>query len=123
MKKIIVLSVLVSFLIGCSGTYIAKAPTDVFVTKGDLTKAYTPIAAIQSKTMAIYLFGIGSVPLFGTPKPEDQLNDVINKMLVPQARKLGANAIIGLEYDVTLPCFPFMLYRINVAKGMAVKTK
>jgi len=122
MKKFLSLVVLVSFLVGCSGTYIAKSPTDVFVTKGDLTKAYTPIAAIQSKTLAIYLLGIGSVPLFGTPSPDDQLNDVVNKMLVPKARKLGANAIICLEYDVQVPSFPLM-FQWNMAKGMAVKIK
>ena len=122
MKKIIAVCLLLSFLVGCSGTYIAKPTPGIRVLRGDVPHTqYTEIALIESERLNFYLFGIEAVKI-ASPEASDQLNDVVNNMLVKRAKKLGANAIINVENDVSVPYFPFCFYKAE-AKGLAVKLK
>ncbi len=119
MKKIIAVCLLLSFLVGCSATYVAKPVSGVKVLRGDAPVGkYTPVALIESERLNFYLFGIEAVKI-ASAENKDQLNDVVNNMLVKEAKKLGANAIINVESDVSVPHFPFCFYKAE-AKGLAV---
>ena len=119
MKRVIAAIVACALMVGCSATYHAKAPGDVFVTKGDAPGPYTPIACVEAEKLNFYFLGLGFLPV-GAPAPEDQLDDVVNSMLVNKARDVGANAVIRLEYETRVPVFPWMWY-YERANGMAVR--
>ena len=122
MKKLISLCLLLVFLAGCSGTYIARQDPNFDVLRGDLDRSdYTPIALVESERLNFYFFGIAALKI-ASADADDQLNDVVNNMLVPQAKGLGANAVINVENDVSVPHFPFCFYKAE-AKGLAVKKK
>ncbi len=122
MKKIIAVCLLLSFLVGCSSTYVAKPTAGIKVIRGDMSVSkYTPVALIESERLNFYLFGIAAVKI-ASADAEDQLNDVVNNMLVKKAKRLGADAIINVEHDVCVPYFPLCFYKAE-AKGLAVKLK
>ena len=122
MKKIIAVCLLLTFLVGCSATYVAKPVADIEVLRGDLDSSkYTALGLIEAERLNFYLFGIESVKI-ASASNKDQLNDVVNTMLIKAARDLGANAIINVESDVSVPHFPFCFYKAE-AKGIAVKRK
>ena len=122
MKKIITVCLLLTFLVGCSSTYVAKPVADIKVIRGDVPiSKYTPLGLIESERLNFYLLGIESIAIASADN-KDQLNDVVNNMLIKQARDLGANAIINVESDVSVPHFPFSFYKAE-AKGIAVKLK
>lgn len=108
-------------LVGCSATHVAECPPDVFVTKGDLTQPYTPIAVVESQRLNFYFLGISAAKI-ASPEADQQLNDVVNAMLVNKARQLGANAVICLEAESQVPYFPLCFYWER-ANGLAVKTR
>ena len=121
-KQIIVVFVLAALLVGCSGTYIAKRPAKgMYVTSGDEAKPYTPVAFIESERLNFYFLGI-QVLKIASPEADDQLNDVINKMLIPKAKALEADAIICVEHNTRVPYFPMSFYW-EEAKGLAIKYK
>jgi len=122
MKKVIAVCLLLTFLVGCSATYVAKPTPGIRVLRGDVPHTkYTEVALIESERWNFYLFGIAAVKI-ASPEAGDQLNDVVNNMMVKKAKKLGANAIINVENDVSVPHFPFCFYKAE-AKGLAVKLK
>jgi len=122
MKRIIALCLVLAFLVGCSGTYIANQSSKFDVLRGDLDRSkYTPIGLIESERLNFYFLGIPALKV-ASADAEDQLNDVVNNMLVPKARRMGANAVINVENDVSVPRFPFCFYKAEV-KGLAVKKK
>jgi len=109
----------VCLLVGCSATYTATCPGDVFVTKGDTTRPYTPIAVVEAQRLNFYLLGISAIKI-ASPEADAQLDDVVNAMLVKKARALGANAVICLEAESQVPFFPLSFYWER-ANGLAVK--
>ena len=122
MKKLIAVCVIASLLIGCSGTYVAKVNrSDIFVTRGDTTKAYTPLALIEAERLNFYFLGIPVLKI-ASPEAEDQLNDIVNKALIPKARALKADGLICVEHDTRVPYFPMSFYW-EEAKGIAIKFK
>jgi len=122
MKRIIAVCLLAMLIVGCSGTYIAKPTNGIKVLRGDVpVNKYTPVALIESERLNFYLFGIEAVKI-ASADASDQLNDVVNNMMVKKAKALGANAIINVENDVSVPHFPFCFYKAE-AKGLAVKLK
>jgi len=122
MKKIITVCLLLTLLVGCSATYVAKPVKDIEVLRGDLDSSkYTALGLVEAERINFYLLGIESVAIASADN-KDQLNDVVNNMLIKAARDLGANAIINVESDVSVPQFPFCFYKAE-AKGIAVKRK
>ena len=122
MKKILTVCLLLTLLVGCSATYVAKPVKGIKVIRGDVdSKKYTPIALVEAERLNFYLLGIEAVKIASADN-KDQLNDVVNNMLVKEAKKLKADAIINLESDVSVPHFPFCFYKAE-AKGIAVKLK
>ena len=118
-KRISAVCILVSWLVGCSGTYVARSPRGVFVTRGDTTKAYAPVACLEAGRLNFYFLGISSL-MIASPEAEDQLDDIVNQMLVPKAKALGADGIICLEYNTQIPYFPMSFYW-EEARGQAIK--
>jgi len=122
MKKILTVCLLLTLLVGCSATYVAKPVKGIKVIRGDVdSKKYTPLGLIEAERLNFYLLGIETVAIASADN-KDQLNDVVNNMLVKEAKKLKADAIINLESDVSVPHFPFCFYKAE-AKGIAVKLK
>jgi len=112
MKKIIAVCLLLTLLVGCSATYVAKPVSDIKVLRGDVPASkYTPLGLIEAERLNFYLLGIESVAIASADN-KDQLNDVVNVMLIKAAR----------ESDVSVPHFPFCFYKAE-AKGIAVKLK
>ena len=122
MKRIITVCVLLTLLVGCSATYIAKPVADITVIRGNVDlDDYTPLGLVEAERMNFYFLGIEAAKI-ASASNKDQLDDVVNTMLIKAARDLGANAIINLESDVSVPHFPLCFYKAE-AKGIAVKLK
>jgi len=120
-KKILIVSCAFLLLAGCAASDKAMLPDDIWMTSGDIDTPYTPIAAIH----------VGKVGfrLFSDIEPTD-LDIAINQMLAEEAKAVGANAVINMEFSSPIfqNCYVFTMpyvcgFGLSSAKGVAVKTK
>lgn len=91
---------------------------DIFITTGDLQKEYDPRAVIEVRQTGLMIFGL--IPV--SPGTLQEAAD----LLAAEARKIGADAIINLEYQVHRTPFPISFFwwvRGATVKGTAVKMK
>jgi hypothetical protein len=121
LKKLLIVSCAVLLLAGCAASDKAMLPDDIWMTNGDIATPYTPIAAIQVAKIGFRLFS--------DIEPTD-LDQAVNQMLAEEAKAVGANAVINMEFDAPLvmPCYvaniPYVCgFGVSTAKGVAVKTK
>lgn len=91
---------------------------DVFVTMGDLRQQYSPKAVIEVSQTGLMIFGL--IPV--SPGTLQQACD----LMADEARKVGADAVINLQYQVHKLPFPISFFwwvRGATVKGMAVKVE
>lgn len=99
---------------GCSSLEVVRLPPDVV----HVPKGYEPVAGLQATCMGFYLFTFGI--------PETDLEKAVNELLVAEAKKLGADKIVGLRFDATPGSGIWWLtkllwFRFASASGIAVK--
>lgn len=121
MKKLLIVSCAFVLLIGCAASDKAMLPDDIWMTSGDIATPYTPIAAIH----------VGKVGfrIFSDIEPTD-LDQAVNQMLAEEAKAVGANAVINMEFgspifqNCYMATIPYVCgFGVSTAKGVAVKTK
>ena len=122
MKKLLLITCACLLFVGCAASDKAMLPDDIWMTNGDIDTPYTPIAAIQVAKIGFRIFA--------DIEPTD-LDQAVNKMLAEEAKAVGANAVINMEFDapVVQACLyggaiPYVCgFGVSTAKGVAVKTK
>ncbi len=103
---------------------VAKTPPGFFVTRGDIARElYEPVAVLHGERRGVYW--IGMVPVL-----RSRISDAIEKGLVREAQKLGADGLIQIETShQLLPPFPYSIVtlgfmaRIVHVDALAVKMK
>ncbi len=106
-------------LVCCGCRTVSTAVIDdanVFVTTGDLAGKYEPKGLIEVRQAGLMIFGF-------IPVATGTLQEACDR-IIAEARKLGANAIINLEYRVHKSPFPVSFFwwkRGATVKGTAVK--
>ena len=121
MKKLLIVACAILLLAGCAASDKAMLPDDIWMTNGDIATPYTPVAAIQVAKIGFRLF---------SDIEPTNLDLVVNQMLAEEAKAVGANAVINMEFDapIVMPCIygaiPYVCgFGVSTAKGVAVKTK
>ncbi len=121
MKKLLLISCACLLLVGCAASDKAMLPDDIWMTSGDIDTPYEPVAAISVAKIGFRIFS--------DIEPTD-LDQVICQMLADEAKAVGANAVINMEFDspIVQPCYmgavPYVCgFGVSTAKGVAVKTK
>ena len=105
----------ITLLAGCASVSTVRLqPENV-----DVGRGMRPVAAIQANATSFYLLFI---PIPGNV----DLDRVVNRMLIVTAKTMGADKIVGLEFDVTPDSGIWVLrrflgYRSAEAKGIAVR--
>ncbi|MCA9672224.1 MAG: hypothetical protein KC503_41805 [Myxococcales bacterium] len=74
---------------GCSSIEVVRLQPDILHTP----RGTEPLAGLQATCMGFYFFTL--------PIPEAHLDKVINDMLIKEAKKIGADKLVGLRFDVT----------------------
>lgn len=122
MKNFLFIACACLLLVGCAASDKAMLPDDIWMTNGDISTPYTPIAAIEVAKIGFKIFA-------WVPQPTN-LDEALNKMLAEEAKAVGANAVIGIEFNspIVQPCYmgavPYVCgFGVSTAKGVAVKTK
>jgi len=88
----------------------------VFLTAGDLPGGYTPRGLIEIRQSGLMIFGL-------IPASPGTLQEACDR-LAQEARKLGADAVINVEYEIHRTPFPISFFwwpRGATVRGMAVK--
>ncbi len=121
MKKLLLISCACLLLVGCAASDKAMLPDDIWMTNGDISTPYKPIAAISVAKIGFRIFS--------DIEPTD-LDQAICQMLAEEAKAVGANAVINMDFDspIVQPCYmgavPYVCgFGVSTAKGVAVKTK
>jgi hypothetical protein len=121
LKKLLIVSCAILLLAGCAASDKAMLPDDIWMTSGDIATPYTPIAAIQVAKIGFRIF---------SDIEPTSLDEAVNKMLAEEAKAVGANAVINMEFNAPLvmPCYiayvPYVCGAgVSTASGVAVKTK
>ena len=121
LKKMLLVSCAFLLLMGCAASDKAMLPDDIWMTNGDIDTPYTPVAAIQVAKIGFRIFA--------DIEPTD-LDQAINQMLAEEAKAVGANAVINMEFNapVIQNCLygpmPYVCgFGVSTASGVAVKTK
>ena len=121
MKKLLIVACAILLLAGCAASDKAMLPDDIWMTNGDIATPYTPVAAIQVAKIGFRIFS--------DIEPTD-LDQAVNQMLAEEAKAVGANAVIGMEFGspIIQPCYigavPYVCgFGVSTASGVAVKTK
>ena len=101
---------------GCSSVEIVRLQPDLLQTP----KGTEPLAAIQVTTMGFFLMTLGL--------PEADLDRAVNELLLKEAKKLGADRVINLRFDVTPShgiwyLTKLLWFRVATAWGIAVVSK
>lgn len=73
----------------CSSVEIVRLQPDILHTP----KGTEPLAALQATSMGFYFFTLGI--------PEADLDKSINELLIKEAKKIGADKLTALRFDVT----------------------
>ncbi len=122
LKKLLLITCACLLFVGCAASDKAMLPDDIWMSNGDIATPYTPVAAIHVAKIG---FKIGS----WIPQPCD-LDQAVNQMLAEEAKAVGANAVINMEFTspIIQPCYmgaiPYVCgFGVSTAKGVAVKTK
>ena len=113
-------AILIALVVVCGGCKsIATAAIDyedVFVTTGDLQEDYSPKAFIEVRQSGLMIFGF-------IPVSTGTLQEASGK-IVAEAKKVGADALINVEYKVHKSPFPVSFFwwkRGATVRGTAVK--
>jgi hypothetical protein len=121
LKKLLIVSCAILLLAGCAASDKAMLPDDIWMTNGDIATPYTPIAAIKVAKIGFRIFS--------DIEPTD-LDQAVNQMLAEEAKAVGANAVINMEFDapIVMPCLygpmPYICgFGVSTASGVAIKTK
>ena len=115
-RALVLVLVLTSFVAGCSSVEIVRLQPDLLHTP----RGTEPLAAIQVTTMGFFLFTLGL--------PEADLDKAVNELLLKEARKIGADKVINLRFDVTPSHGIWFLtkllwFRVATAWGVAVVSR
>ena len=101
----------------CETVSIAALDHEKFViTTGDLRENYSPTALVEARLWGLVVFGV--IPL--RPGTLQGACDLV----VERAKRLGADAVIDLEYWICRPPFPISFFwwkRGATVRGTAVK--
>jgi len=115
-------AILIALIVVCGGckSIITAAIDyeDVFVTTGDLQESYSPKALIEVRQSGLMIFGF-------IPVSTGTLQEASDK-IVAEAKKVGADALINVEYKVHKSPFPVSFFwwkRGATVRGTAVKRK
>ena len=121
LKKLLLISCACLLLVGCAASDKAMLPDDIWMTSGDIDTPYKPLAAIQVAKIGFRIF---------SDIEPTSLDEAICQMLAEEAKAVGANAVINMEFDAPIvqPCYmgavPYVCgFGVSTAKGVAVKTK
>lgn len=122
LKKLLLISCALLLLVGCAASDKAMLPDDIWMTNGDIDAPYTPVAAIEVAKIGFRIFS--------DIEPTD-LDQVLCKMLAEEAKAVGANAVINMEFEspIVQSCLyggaiPYVCgFGVSKAQGVAVKTK
>jgi hypothetical protein len=121
LKKLLLITCACLLFVGCAASDKAMLPDDIWMSSGDIATPYTPVAAIEVAKIGFRIFA--------DIEPTD-LDQVLNKMLAEEAKAVGANAVINMEFTspIIQPCVmgyvPYVCgFGVSTAKGVAVKTK
>ncbi len=108
-------------LVGCGSVQSIRLPEtdDMLVTSEDIDLPYEPIGMINPYRVGFYLFGVVDI---NSPASDELLIDLLNKQLIAEARKLGADGIITVRYSLDHPNF-FNWSTESRATGTAIKFK
>ncbi len=82
---------------GCTAVDHARVPTagtDVLVTTSDVAVPYESLGPVQATRRGVYAFG------FADPAGIN-LDATLNEVLLPELRRMGADAIINLRFEQT----------------------
>jgi len=108
-------------LIGCAASDKCMLPDDIWMTNGDIETPYTPVAAIHVAKIGF--------KIFADIEPTN-LDEALCKSLAEEAKAVGANAVINVDFEspIIQPCYmgyvPYVCgFGVSTAKGVAVKTK
>ena len=117
MPRIVLLVVIVAACGGCRSVSTAVIDDrDVFMTTGDLKEKYEPRALIEVRQSGLMIFGF-------IPVATGTLQEACDKMR-SEAKKVGADAVMNLEYKVHKSPFPVSFFwwkRGATVRGTAVK--
>jgi hypothetical protein len=86
---VIALLVVVGSAAGCSSVEIVRLQPDILHTP----RGTEPLAGLQVTTMGFYFMTLGI--------PEADLDRAINELLIKEAKKIGADKLVGLRFDAT----------------------
>jgi len=102
---------------GCRTISTAMIDSDrIFLTTGDLHEEYAPKGLVEVRQTGLMIFGF-------IPASPGTLQGACDKAAA-EAEKLGADALINMEYEIYKTPFPisFFWWRRGAAvRGMAVK--
>jgi hypothetical protein len=117
--RVAALAILVILCCGCKSICTAAVDyEDVFITTGDLEQEYSPKALIEVRQSGLMIFGF-------IPVSTGTLQEACDRMTA-EAKKVGADAVINLQYKVHKSPFPISFFwwkRGATVRGMAVKRK
>ncbi len=119
MQRMAFVAVLIALCGGCRTVSTAMIDDrDVFITTGDLAQEYEPKALIEVRQSGLMIFGF-------IPVATGTLQEACER-ITAEAKKVGADAVINLQYWVHKSPFPISFFwwkRGATVKGMAVKRK
>ena len=117
--RVTLLTVLIILCAGCKSVCTAVVDyEDVFITTGDLRGEYSPKALIEIRQSGLMIFGL-------IPVSAGTLQEACD-MIAAQARAVGADAVVNLEYKVHKSPFPISFFwwkRGATVRGTAVRMK
>ena len=117
MRCMAIAVVLLFACVGCKSVSTAVIDDKgVFLTTGDLQQKYNPKALIEIRQSGLMIFGF-------IPVSTGTLQEACDR-LISEAKKMGADAVINIEYRVHKSAFPISFFwwkRGATVKGTAVK--
>ena len=112
-RAVAAIAAVLVFAVGCSSVEIVRLQPDILHTP----RGTEPLAALQATCMGFYFFTLGL--------PEADLDKAVNELLIAEAKKIGADKLINLRFDVT-PSHGFwfitklLWFRVATAWAVAV---
>ena len=103
-------------LLACTAGHNTTLPpkSELFVTNGDINEPYTPLGLVSGQSRGFQLLGI--VPIGPSI---DEARD----MMLEEARALGADAVINVDFYVEKGLGCLWWHPTACVQGMAVKRK
>jgi hypothetical protein len=103
-------------IMGCTVGHNTTLPptSEIFITTGDINEPYTPLGLVSGQSRGVQLFGI--VPI------GPSIDEARDQML-EQARALGANAVINVQFYVEKGLGCLWWNPSATVQGMAIKRK